>query len=310
MSGVARARALTTPAALPPAEQSIAGSVLYASLFDYPLTLTQLRQTLIESEQTPTEILAAFERSDALRAIIAFEEGYFFPRGRADLIAERRRRSLRSRRFLARHRLFLAAVCALPYVRLVALSGSIAHMNLEGTGDLDLFIVTRGRHVWSVTVAVVLLAKLFHRRRTVCANYVLADSALALDQQDLFSASQIIHLKPLVGAGVYAELLAANPFVARFYPNFHPGDSTRLAFKPGRSLRICKRGAERLLAAPAALAERLCRSAYRRYLLRRSSVWRSPEQVRLDDDRLKLHTQSHRRSVLERFHDAVRQIAG
>jgi hypothetical protein len=310
MSGVARARALEAPAALPPAERAIASSVLYAALFDYPLTLAQLRQTLIESEQTPTEILTAFEHSSALRAIVAFEEGYFFPRGHADLIAERRRRALRSRRFLARHRLFLAAVCALPYVRLVALSGSIAHMNLEGAGDLDLFIITRGRHVWSVTVAVVVLAKLFHRRRTVCANFVLADSALALDQQDLFSASQIIHLKPLVGAGVYAELLAANPFVARFYPNFHPSEAHRFGFKPGRLLQICKRAAERLLAGLAGPAERLCRSAYRRYLLRRASTWRSPEQVRLEDDRLKLHTQSHRRSVLDRFNDAVRQFAG
>jgi len=28
---------------------------------------------------------------------------------------------------------------------MVALSGSVAHLNLEGSGDLDLFIVTRGR---------------------------------------------------------------------------------------------------------------------------------------------------------------------
>ena len=49
-------------------------------------------------------------------------------------------------------------------------------------------------------VAVVLLAKLLRRRKTICANFVLADSALALDQQDLFTASQMIHLKPLVGA--------------------------------------------------------------------------------------------------------------
>ena len=37
---------------------------------------------------------------------------------------------------------------------MVALSGSIAHCNLDRGGDLDLFIVTHGHHVWSVTVAV------------------------------------------------------------------------------------------------------------------------------------------------------------
>src|SRR6185503_8136989 len=45
-------------------ELAIARSVVYASLFDYPLTLAQLRQTLIESSQTPSEILALYARSD------------------------------------------------------------------------------------------------------------------------------------------------------------------------------------------------------------------------------------------------------
>jgi hypothetical protein len=48
-----------------------------------------------------------------------------------------------------------------------------------------------------------------------------------------------------------------------------------------------------------------CRTAYRSYLLRKSSAWDSPEQVKLDDDCLKLHTHSHRQSVMERFERVV-----
>jgi hypothetical protein len=302
-------RALRAAAAVPnlsDAERAIVRSVLYASLFDYPLTLAQLRQTLIESEQTATEILAAYAGSDALRAAIDSQDGFFFPAGRDWLITERRRREARSRRFIASHRLLLALISALPYVRLVALSGSIAHMNLEGSGDLDLFIVTRGRRVWSVTVAIVLLAKLLGRRKTLCANFVVADSALRFEPQDLFSASQIIHLKPLIGRDVYRRLLADNPFVARFYPNFHHADSGALAFHPHRWLGFVKRGVELVCAVPAAAAERLCRTAYRAYLSRRRSTWRSPEQVRLEIDCLKLHTQSHRQSVMDRFEVAVK----
>jgi len=302
------AGAVPVDLSLTPEERAIAHSVLYAALFDYPLTLAQLRQTLIESEQTPSEILAIFAASERLRTLIDHEDGYFFPAGRRDLVAERQRREQRSRRFLARHRRLLACVSALPYVRLVALSGSIAHMNLEGSGDLDLFIVTKGRHVWSTAVAVVLLAKLLRKRRTLCANFVLADTALTLDQQDLFSASQIIHLKPLVGREVYSDLLARNPFVQRFYPNFHGPSSSALAFRPSTALGAAKRGAEWLLTIPAAAAERLCRAAYRTYLLRRATRWQSPDQVRLEADCLKLHTQSHRHTVLARFHSAVKDI--
>lgn len=290
-----------------PEELAIARSVLFASLFDYPLTLAQLRQTLIESSLTPSEIEAIYARSETLQTMIEHREGFFFPRDQRDLVSERRRREARSRIFLDRHRRLLSIVCALPYVEMVALSGSIAHLNLDGAGDLDLFIVTRGRRVWSVTIAVVLIAKLLRRRQTTCANFVLADSALVLDQQDLFSASQIIHLKPLVGQEIYGRFVAANPFVSRFYPNFRVRPVTRRPLWQ-RLTRRAKRTIEFLLAAPSGVVEVLCRRAYRSYLTRRSSTWDSPDQVRLEADCLKLHTKSHRHSVLSRFDDAVHSL--
>ena len=282
-------------------EQAIARSVSYASIFDYPLTLGQLRQTLIESRQTPTEILDTYSSSAALQGEVVFKDGFFFLRGREDTVPERHVREARSRAFLDAHRTLLSVVSAMPFVRMVALSGSVAHLNLEGTGDLDLCIVTRGRRVWSVTVATILIAKLLGQRQTLCANFVVADSRLTLEPEDLFTASQVIHLKPIVGADVYSRLLNSNPFVRRFYPNFH----ARVG-RPGRSLReaathTAKRAAEALLLVPSMAAEGMCRVAYRAYLLRRASTWLSPDQVCLDRDLLKLHTHSHRGRVLARF---------
>lgn len=288
-------------------EQAIARAVLFASVFDYPLTLSQVRRTLVESEQTATDIWTTWTRSTALRELLDYQDGFFFPRGRATLVAERRRREARSRAFLSRHSRLLRVIGALPYVDMVALSGSIAHLNLEGGGDLDLFIVTRGRHVWSVTVTVIVLARLMRRRRTLCANLVVADSALAVESgQDLFTASQIVHLRPLLGGSTYLRFLEANPFVRGFYRNVHGPEPGMPTLRQGLLLRTAKRVAERLLEWPAAVCERGCRRAYRGYLLKRSRSWPSPEQVRLDDDRLKLHTHSHRTRVLERFEETTR----
>jgi hypothetical protein len=309
MTPRAQSARLTAPArSLDEDAVAIARSVLYASLFEYPLTLAQLRQTLIESLQTPTEILRTYAGSATLQASVEHRDGFFFPRGRYELVHERRRREARSRRFLGRHRLLLALIAAMPYVRMVALSGSIAHLNLDGGGDLDLFIVTRGRRVWSVTVAVLVLAKLLRQRRLLCANFVVSDERLALEQQDLFTASQIIHLKPLSGQDVYRRLVAANPFVTSYYPNFHATDSGTLRFRRRSAIERGKAFIERLFAWPSSGVERICQAAYRAHLVRTSASWRSPEQVRLEPDYLKLHTQSHRRSVLERFDRAVRDV--
>jgi hypothetical protein len=286
-------------------ELAIARSVVYAGLFDYPLTLAQLRQTLIQSSQTPSQILANYDRSETLRAIVDFRDGMFYPRGRAELIAERRQREARSRSFLRAHRLLLGCICAMPYVRMVALSGSIAHLNLERDGDLDLFIVTRGYHAWTVTVAVVALAKLLRKRRIVCANYTVADTCLEFEEQDLFTASQIIHLRPIVGRDLFHRLLRENPFVHRYYPNFHEAAADSLAVPQPAALIWAKRMLEKLMLVPSALVERLCRAVYGWHLKRRSASWHSPEQVRLEPGRLKLHTHSHRRTVLDRFERSV-----
>lgn len=287
-------------------EWAIARTVIYASLFDYPLTLDQLHHALIESDQTPAEILAVYDGSETLRDMIAHRDGFFFPMGCDALVDERPRREARTKAFLIEHRLVLRLICALPFTRLVALSGSIAHRNLEPTGDLDLFIVTRGARAWTVTVALLVLTRLLRRRRTVCANFVIADSHLALGQQDLFAANQVIHLQPLVGAEVIEALRAANPFVARCYPNSGArAPQAPLLDVGSRSLAVVKRVLEALLAVPSPILERVCRRAYAWHLRRRAQTWRSPDQVQLQSDYLKLHTQSHRLSVLERFDEAV-----
>ena len=293
---------------LTPAEEAIARSVLYSALFDYPLTLAQLRHTLIASPQTASEIVATVQKSSALATVVEYRGGYFFPTGRPDLIETRRRRELRSRAFLLAHRPLLRLIAAWPYVRLVALSGSVAHLNLETGGDLDLFIVTRGRRVWSTGVAVILLAKLLRRRRTLCANFIVADTALAFEQQDLFTASQLINLKPIVGDDLYRRVLDTNPFVREFYPNFHAPDCGSVRLRQTPTAKVTKSIIETILLVPSSIVERVCRAAYRFYLRRRSSTWESPEQVTLGDAILKLHTRSHRTEILDRYDRAVQAI--
>jgi hypothetical protein len=294
-------------------ELAIARTVIYASVFDYPLTLEQVHRTLISSTMSPEQVVATYDGSARLRSVIEYRDGFFFPSGRADLVAERRRREARSRDFLARHARLLRWICELPFTRMVALSGSIAHLNLEEGGDLDLFIVTRGRRVWMVTVAMILLTRLLGVRRVVCANFVMSDTHLAIEQieqQDLFTANQILHLKPLIGEEVLEGFVAANPFVRRFYPNRPSQPESGFAIHPERARRWLKSALEWALTLPSPAIEAACRHAYAWHLNRRSGSWRSPEQVRLRPDYLKLHTQSHRQSVLERFDERVGDALG
>jgi hypothetical protein len=106
--------------------------------------------------------------------------------------------------------------------------------------------------------------------------------------------------------------VSANPFVGRFYPN---GVRRRRAERvrvpvigsPPRSIGGIKRVLELLLEIPSAAVEAGCRTLYRAHLVRRARSWHSPEQVQLETDCLKLHTHSHRHSILDRFDRAMEE---
>ena len=197
----------------------------------------------------------------------------------------------------------------LPYTRLIALSGSSAHFNMSEKGDIDLFVVKRGRKVWSTAVNILLVSRLFGCREMVCFNYLVADTHLSLQERDLFSANQLIHLRPLTGEEWMIRLRESNQCVEELYPNSLPPRDNPGILGASPLLPTLKRWKEVLLSPGLAqIYEVLCRTFYRRYLLWKSPSWSTPEQVRLDLDVIKLHTQSHSAAVMHRYHSELQRV--
>ena len=282
----------------PSREQEIAvlRSVVYASLFDYPLTLGQLESSL--GVRAAAEIIESWWRSsELLQSTVEYRDGLFFPAGRGDLIATRARREVVSRELLESDQRVLATVSKMPFVRMVALSGSLAHLNAEGSADLDLFVITAPNRVWLVTVALLVIARLRGWRKRLCLNYVISERAMTIEPRDLFSANQIIHLRPITGDAVFARFVKSNGFVREFYPNFE--------LETENCMPSSRKPLEALLFPVAALAERVSRVLYGWHLRRKAGQWQSRDQVRLEPECLKLHTSSHRASTLKRFDAAM-----
>jgi predicted nucleotidyltransferase len=282
-------------------ELAVLRSVAYAALFDYPLTLAQLHTSLIGERAEPHAIESWWRHSELLQATVEYRDGLFFPIGRADQVALRGRREEVSRRLLAQNDRILQLMARTPFVRMVAVSGSLAHLNAEPSADLDVFVITAPGRVWSVTLSILVMARLLGYRRRLCLNYIVSERALSIEPADLFAANQIIHLKPVCGRDVFGRFVAANPFVAAMYPNFSSG------IAPAESAPF-KTALERATAIAAPGLERLARAVYGWHLRRRSTGWRSHDQVRLERECLKLHTTSHRAATLERFDTAVNAL--
>src|SRR5262245_570390 len=99
----------------PVEERAFLRSVLYAAVFDYPLTVEQLHEAFIDVRATCQDIVRWYGESYALQQAIEFSDGYFFPRGRRDLLAIRHAREVISRSVLKELRQPLALVLRMPF---------------------------------------------------------------------------------------------------------------------------------------------------------------------------------------------------
>lgn len=217
--------------------RAIVKTLVYADLFDYPLTPPELQHYLVGEAASTRRVTAMLDGDDGLRRHIEQTDGWFHLRGRSRLATVRRERASVSGRMwpIARH--YEAIIARLPFVELVGVTGALA-MNNAGPGDdIDLFIVVRPGRLWLCRLLVLAVVRLAARRGTeLCPNFLISTDHLRLSEQNLFTAHEVAQLVPLTRSPLYDAFLEANGWVRNFLPNALPTSSIGEAPVPRRPL--------------------------------------------------------------------------
>ena len=199
-----------------PLEQAILETVAYSDVFDYPLGLEEIRRYLPVSVSL-NDLKAALERGITA---LGHEGGYYFLNGRDSLISVRSNRAVISGPPLKRAFRFGRILGGLPFIRMVALTGSLALLNAEESGDLDYMLVTKPGRVWTARGFAVLFGRLTARMGSVlCPNLIVSENALDWEQRDLYSARELCQMVPITGAGIYTRLRRINEWAEDLLPN-------------------------------------------------------------------------------------------
>jgi hypothetical protein len=159
---------------------------------------------------------------DALlaRGRICSRDRYVFLPGRQGTILTRRRLAQSSQPAWRSARRWGRIFWMLPFVRMVAITGSLAVDGLEDGGDIDFMIVVQSGRLWltrALCLAIWRLAGVWGTR--LCPNYLVSTDALALQQRTLYAARELAQMLPLHGREVAAQLWAANLWSLDFLPN-------------------------------------------------------------------------------------------
>ena len=187
-------RARPPPAGLHrPRKRPSRAASLYAAAVRYPLTLAQLRQTLIGSPaDTASEIIATIrdECSPGARSS-SRGDGYFFPAGRQTWSIRACAAKLRSRAFLLAHRTTPSPHCG---VAVCEAGGVIGQRrppeSRNGWRPRPLPRHPRAPRVEHRGGGRSVVRSFFAAAATLCANFMVAGLGPRVRQQDLFTASQ------------------------------------------------------------------------------------------------------------------------
>lgn len=115
-----------------------------------------------------------------------------------------------------------AIIARFPFVRAVAISGSLSKNFADEHADIDFFIITAANRLWiarSFLHAFKKLTFLFNMQHFFCMNYFIDEAELAIIEKNIYTATEIATLLPLRGITVFEKFYAANSWTKNFLPN-------------------------------------------------------------------------------------------
>ena len=217
--------------------RSLLAAVVFFDLFDYPLTLIELKRWRRAAPGEPASAdLSLNEILEAVRTLpVQVTEGYYHLPGRASTVATRKKRYRWAEKKYARAARLAGLLRWLPSVRLVAVCNSLAISNAGEKSDIDLFLVCRTRSLWITRLLVAGALHLFRLRPEpgreadrFCLSFMVAEDwldleTLALASGDSYLRYWVASLVPLYDAGgVMAAFTAANEWVRTELPGAEP----------------------------------------------------------------------------------------
>lgn len=290
-----------------PLEDSILRTLLYADVFNFPMTLAEIQHFLIASAPTTeASIERTLAQSERLRELVTCVNGYFMVIGRESLAEVRDTRERASQALWADAQQYARWLGRLPFVRMVALTGALAVHNAVENDDIDYVLVTQAGRVWlarAFAIVVVRLARL--RGVQLCPNYVLSERALVQDLRSLYMAHEIAQMIPMVGLEVYQRMRGENAWVSGHLPNAYAPLYPQVVGEDGVFWRWLRQFGEALLGG--AVGDRLEVWERERKLRRFAERAQGSQSARLDAQHVKGHFSDHGQPTLVRYHARLQE---
>ncbi len=200
---------------------AILKTLVYSDIFDYPLRLDEIEKYLIGTRAG--EILID-------RKLIGGKEGFYFLKGREEIVELRKKRAEWSRKKLEIAERTAEKLKIIPLIKMIGITGALSMENCQEEDDIDLLIIARANCLWLTRLLILLASPLLGIKRRkpadisvkdkICFNLFLEENHLEIKPENLFLAHEVCQVKPVFDRNnTYEKFLNENRWVNKYLPN-------------------------------------------------------------------------------------------
>jgi hypothetical protein len=205
---------------LPEVKENILATLVYFDLFDYPLTRGEIYVFLSNKYHYDDFDQALKDLLDEDR-IYQFDRFYSLKNDHY-LVVRRLEGNKKAAELIKIAANVGNILIRFPYVRGIAISGSLSKNFADDHSDIDLFIITAKNRLWIARTLMHCfkkLAFLAKKEHYFCMNYYIDEQKLEIVEKSIYTAIEIGTLIPLQGEAVFEKFYAENIWTRSFLPN-------------------------------------------------------------------------------------------
>jgi Predicted nucleotidyltransferases len=201
-------------------KNDILSTIAYFDIFTYPLKKREIWLFLPNVyDQSEFEIALQLLVNNSTVYVL----GEFYSLQNNYAIANRRIiGNERAKELIAIAEKVAAFLSKFPYVRGVAVSGSLSKNFADENSDIDLFIIAAKNRLWIARTILHCFKKftfLVRKQHFFCMNYFIEQDHLEIAEKNIYTATEIATLLPLQGAIAFDKFYAVNRWTNTFLPN-------------------------------------------------------------------------------------------
>lgn len=214
----------------------------YFSRFQTPLTKQEIFYHLPE-KVSQNELDERLQYLCDLK-ILSMQSGYYFLSKdyNPEWISNKIEGHKNANKVLAKAKLYSGIIRLFPFVRGIYLSGSLSKDYFDKNSDVDYFIITKPGRLWLCRSLLIAFKKIFllNSRKYFCVNYFIDSDHLLVPDQNVFVATEILHLVPAWNLSLLQSFHDSNKWVHKYLPQLEGKKNTLI--KSNKQSTIQKAG--------------------------------------------------------------------